>query len=542
MLAPRERKLQEGMKVRLFTQYDDRVPEFYTSYRCNTDSIKEALEAEVPYWHYCNAVFIDAPPGKGKTSFVYEVLIPMAVQMGKNIVICANRVALSIQMKQDVMELTDSPLQGRLTDKGIRDTDIFENVAVVSYHRLNNFLENTANEAWLKNVMFVVADECHYFTADSSFNAFTGYHLRLISKYFARAVRIFMTATSWDVLQPLADAEKGISYLAERISGRLPNRTIYRYWWPQDYTHVDLRFFENLEGIKGMITQSSEKTLVFVDSRERGREFADELGNRAIYLDADSKGSKAMTQLLKNQTFDKQVLVTTKVLDCGINIWDDKLRNVVVMTDDRTSLIQMLGRKRRKFGERVNLYVCDMSPKLITKRYRDAQELLAAQVRYQEGSEEEHRRMAREFWHNQDPRYRGYFSLTDNHGILPNKVAFWALEKKAYFNRKLLNRELTFRDAVCGWLGKSVESQEVPTDELTAFCEAHLGQELTGEETVTVRRLVVKAAEANGFTEPQPTRVGTLGPEALNNRLTKIESSFRFEKKRWVIIKAGELC
>ena len=87
-----------------------------------------------------------------------------------------------------------------------------------------------------------------------------------------------------------------------------------------------------------------------------------------------------------------------------------------------------------------------------------------------------------------------------------------------------------------------MESEEVPTDELTAFCEAHLGQELTGEETVTVRRLVVKAAEANGFTEPQPTRVDTLGPEALNNRLIKIESSFRFEKKRWVIIKVGELC
>ena len=29
----------------------------------------------------------------------------------------------------------------------------------------------------------------------------------------------------------------------------------------------------------------------------------------------------------------------------------------------------------------------------------------------------------------------------------------------------------------------------------------------------------------------------TLGTEALNNRLSKVESPYRFEKKRWVILK-----
>lgn len=143
--------------------------------------------------------------------------------------------------------------------------------------------------------------------------------------------------------------------------------------------------------------------------------------------------------------------------------------------------------------------------------------------------------MAREFWRNDDLRFRRYFSLTDQHGILPNKVAFWALEKKDYFYRKLLDEGPTFRDAVCSWLGKNLEPDEVPAEELTAFCEAHLGRELSEEEIVTVRKLVVKTAEAKRFKEQQPTRVDTLGTEALNNRLSKVESPYRFERKRWVI-------
>lgn len=393
-------------------------------------------------------------------------------------------------------------------------------------------------EKWLEDVLFVVADECHYYTADSSFNDLTGYHLRLITTYFKRAIRVYMTATSFDVLQPLAEAEQKIDYLRERITNRLAERQFYRYYWSQDYSFVDLNFFRDLKEIKGLIEANpSEKFLVFVDSRDRGQEFAHELGSRATYLDAASKGTNAMTKLLKDNTFETQVLVTTKVLDCGIDIWDERLRTVIVMTDDRTSIIQMLGRKRRKPGERVRLYVCDMSPKVIAKRYSDGQELLAAQARYEEADEEERRRMAREFWRNDDPRFRRYFSLTDQHGILPNKVAFWALEKKDYFYRKLLGGELTFRDAVCGWLGKTPKTEVVPQDALQAFCEAHLGQELTEEEIVAVRALIVKSAVAAGFSEPQPTRVATLGREALNNRLEKLGCAYRFEKTVWKINK-----
>ena len=539
MLASQKHAPPEDMNVRIASEYDDPLkPKGYRTFRCDTDSIKEALEEEVPYWRYWKAILIDAPPGRGKTSFVYEVLIPLAIKMNRNVLLVANRNALSLQMKLDVMELIGSPLRDRLTDLGIRETDIFGSVGIVSYHSLPRFLNDPENEDWLDNVEYVVADECHYFASDSSFNDLTEWHLKLITKHFKRAIRVYMTGTSWDVLRPIADAEMAIKYDKERACKVHLDREIIRYHWEQDHSHVDLRFFRDLEEIKQLILGNpNEKYMIFVDSRDSGRALADALGkNRATYLDAESKGTKEMTKLLKEQTFDRQVLVTTKVLDCGINLWDNRLRHIVTVTDDRVSMLQMLGRKRRKPGERVNLYVCDMDLKLIAKRYRDGQELLAALREYQEGDTEVHHQMARSCWRSEDRKYRIYFRITD-WSIVPNEVAFWALRRKDYFYRKLLEGHTTFRDEVCKWLGKTQEPEKIPDDELNAFCEVHLGQELNEEEIVTVRKLIVKTAEAKGFKEQQPTRVDTLGTEALNNRLSKVGSPYRFEKKRWVILK-----
>ncbi len=544
MLVSQKHTPPEEMNVRIVSEYDDPLkPKGYRTFRCDTDSIKEALEEEVPYWRYWKAILIDAPPGRGKTSFVYEVLIPLAIKMNRNVLLVANRNALSLQMKLDVMELIGSPLRDRMTDLGIRETDIFGSVGIVSYHSLPRFLNNPENEDWLDNVEYVVADECHYFTSDSSFNDLTEWHVKLITRHFKRAIRVYMTGTSWDALRPIADAEMAMKYDKERACKVHLDREIIRYHWKQDYSHVDLRFFRDLEEIKQLIVGNpNEKYMIFVDNRDSGRALADALGkDRATYLDAESKGTKEMTKLLKEQTFDRQVLVTTKVLDCGINLWDNRLRHIVTVTDDRVSMLQMLGRKRRKPGERVNLYVCDMDLKLIAKRYRDGQELLAALREYQEGDTEVHHQMARSCWRSEDRKYRIYFRITD-WSIVPNEVAFWALKRKDYFYRKLLEGHTTFRGEVCKWLGKTQEPEKAPDEELTAFCEAHLGQELNEEEIVMARKLIVKTAVAKGYPEPQPTRVATLGQEALNNRLSKVESPYRFEKKHWVILKEESLC
>lgn len=536
MLAPKLREAPIDMKVKVKRIFDIDVPKGYDNHFCDTAYVKDALEGEVDYWRYWSPIFIDAGTGKGKTSFIYEVLIPRALEQRRHVVLVSNRIACSIQQKRAILELLESPLRRQLTDQGVRETDIFGSVAVISYQSLPRFVNDPANKDWLDNVLYMVADECHYFTADCSFNRHCEYHLKLITKHFKRAIRIYMSATSFDVLQLLLDAENKIDYRAERFAGWRWERHFHRYHWKPDHSHVDLHFFQDLGEIKKLILGTTDKYLIFVDSKERGKEFARELGNRAIYLDADSKGSKEMEKLLKDNAFEAQVLVTTKILDCGVNILDNRLRDIVVVTDDRTSMLQMLGRKRCKPGERVNLRACDMDKRVLARRYRDGQELLAVLERYERSDEEERRRLGREIWNGDDDRLRLYFGLTDR-TILPNRLAFYALRRKLYFYEKILNGRQTFRAAVCEWLGKTLEPEVVPADELAAFCEAHLGQELSGDEIATVRELIVKAAGATGFVEPQPTRVATLGRDALNNRMGKFNSPYRFEKNVWKILK-----
>ena len=62
-----------------------------------------------------------------------------------------------------------------------------------------------------------------------------------------------------------------------------------------------------------------------------------------------------------NQRFDCRVLVATSVLDNGVSIIDDTLKNIVVDTTDKVQLMQMFGRKRLADGEQINLYIANKS-------------------------------------------------------------------------------------------------------------------------------------------------------------------------------------
>lgn len=541
MLAHKPRE-EEPFKatIKIESIYDDGNDRHYVNHPCSTEYVKDALANEIDHWRYWNPVLIRAGTGMGKSSFSFEELIQRARRLGKNVVILSNRSALNLQQKQEVIRCAAPELEDQLTDKGIRDRDIFGNTAVVLYQALPRFLNDPKNKEWLANVLYLVADECHYFCADAGFNHNCGYHLKLILDHFKYAIRIYMTATDWSVQYPLYKAEASIKYLWGRFFGQFQERCFHRYCWTEDFSHVNLHFVGGLDEIKQLIIRKpNEKFLLFVDNKERGKEFSRELGSRAIYLDADSKSSKAMEKLLRNNAFEEQVLITTKVLDCGVNVWDDRLRNVAVMTEDRTSMVQMLGRKRCKPGERVNLYVCDVDRQVLLRRHREGCELLEAKKRYEASDEYARRRMRNEIWNGDDDRLRLYFKLSED-DLFPNRMAFYALNRKLYFYEEILLGEKDFREVVCSWFGKKPEPkapEKTPEDELAAFCEAHLGMELTEEEIVTVRALIVKAARATGFVEPQPTRVATLGRDALNNRMGKFDCAYRFDKNVWKLNK-----
>lgn len=530
-----ETKEPPNLQVQCVSHPSEYVDDFYTPYRCNSTNVCEALREECAYWTARDPTLIDAPTGMGKTTFVYGVLIPRALSQGKNVLLISNRTALSVQQKIAIMELLESPMIGRLTNKGIQETEIFGPVGVITYHRLPAFVNAPENQSWIQNLLFVVADEAHFFVADAAFNEWCDYYLNLLPHAFHHAVRIYMTATSWDVLAPLAQAERNKYHDFSILLGPCRQREFRWYKFPASYDHVNLQFFDQLSEIQSRIKESKEeKWLVFVDNKTKGETFAKELGDKAAYIDVSRKGSETWNSLLAESRFEQQVLVTTSVLDCGVNIIDNKLHHVVVVTDSRTSLIQMLGRKRCRAGERVNLYVCDLSEQKIAQRLQKCQELYSWYDRYKTSSDKERANMAREIWHSDDNRLRIFFHLGKE--MFPNHLAFYGLSLKIKFYDTLTSGKLTFQKAVSGWLGISAKDTMSATDKLLEFCEVHVDSELPTEEVDIFRQLVVAAAEEGGHKEPQPKRINFLGQEALNNRLQNIAVPYAIAKGSWTII------
>lgn len=67
--------------------------------------------------------------------------------------------------------------------------------------------------------------------------------------------------------------------------------------------------------------------------------------------------SEDMREMTINEKTKSRIMIATSVMDNGINLKDNELRNIVLMADTETEFIQMLGRKR-KDGEKVKLYIC----------------------------------------------------------------------------------------------------------------------------------------------------------------------------------------
>lgn len=531
MLAPNK---SSPIDVNVFQESDDYLPDFLRTKVYDTRYIRESLEKELPYWNNRCPVIIDAPTGRGKNTFIEQVVIPYAIALGRNIIIVSNRSALVVQEKIRIMKELDCYDEDMWTKKRIRvEPFIHSRVAVITYQSMGSFLADPSNQAWLKNVAFVIADEAHLLTADSPFNDMCGYYLKLLTTKFRHCIRIYMTATIWDVVVPLTKAEEN------SLDLRIPQpyyqtpRVFYHYCFRPNYNHIDLEFFDNMNEISKMVEDNPEqKIIVFVDNKDVGKALADEFGKKAKFIDRDKKDTDDWYALLDSEDeMPCQILICTSVFDCGINFKDPSLKHIYVITDDRTSFIQMIGRKRCTAGERFTVHVMNLSDDKLDMRYKNAINLLKWEDRYDKSDDEDRAKIATELWKDGTNQFRVYFKL--NRGcnglyLFKNELAFHKLHRTIKFYEKLINREVTFQNEVRRWLGKEILEEDNFVDGLTKFLESNVGSEINNDFKDNFRALVRNAYAQCGFKEEQPSR--DIQHNALNNRLKEIGVPYRLTK------------
>ena len=340
--------------------------------------VSSSLAKEINKWNifpghsYHLPLWVTAPTGLGKSTFILEDLASAAKSHGKSILFFSSRAAQIIQQKKDKATASGIPLPSL---EQLGDICKIDNVYIATYNGWSSFQRKYLNG--LPPIEYVVLDEVHSFLYDSAFNPSTFEILYQIIRTFIRIPRIYMTATPDDIQEAVGCIEQQIA--CEVTSDYKAGTKLSEYNFSPSYNGISVRFFYNYNTIKKKIELSKDKWLVFVSDKDTGKSFAKELsGDTADYMDSESRNMKPelFNGIIQMNRFTKKVLVCTSVLDSGFTIKDEALKNIVVDFYDRNQVIQMLGRKRRLPNEEVTLYIHIPEKKTIRYHLNSAKDML----------------------------------------------------------------------------------------------------------------------------------------------------------------------
>ena len=269
---------------------------------------------------------------------------------------------------------------------------------------------------------YIVCDECHFFTSDATFNQDTGNTLKEIVAQGQSAVRIYMSATpevaveailreefsvaqtqhekyaesldkeiecaiNWlgtmEEIFPKGTRNKSIKQEIKHQQYKIENLEYEKedlesnfnlhvcfYYMARNYDYVVPHCYQTDEQLVEVIQRSEDKWIIFMNTG--GNALAEKLNQKgvsAVFLsreetDADAEKKQAYNFIIENETTDRKVLISTSLLDNGINITNaplkntkDKVLNIAIDSFDRTQFIQMLGRIRTEKGVPVQLYI-----------------------------------------------------------------------------------------------------------------------------------------------------------------------------------------
>lgn len=142
------------------------------------------------------------------------------------------------------------------------------------------------------------------------------------------------------------------------------------------YENISTKYFSDLVQIIPLLKNATpeNKWLVFVDREEDGNRLQghlEEAGVSVEFLCAKSINRRGSAQnelnsIIENGKFSSSVLLSTRVMDCGVSIEDSFVKNIVIATHNKTTFLQMLGRVRLNIDANIVIYIKMYPPKAIT--------------------------------------------------------------------------------------------------------------------------------------------------------------------------------
>ena len=345
-----------------------------------SDALEELLGEICPH----QAICLHAPTGLGKTTLVEKIL--RRLPPGKKALLLVPRTAIAAQQKRILCKTRRSKWSEVQDPLAFRYNDEYDDIGltVMTYQKF----AAKYREMDLSRYEWAIFDEAHFWYTDVLFNAYADNLLTKLPELFARAKRLYLSATPGPVLEDIARVERDASLSCCgncRSCWRPTCEKILLYHFPERLGRINLFYYREIDEIVALACRHpEEKLLVFVSAREGearspAAAYVKKLQANDVsveYLDRFEKESETWRKLCEESTFESQALVCTSVLDCGANVHDDRLRHVVVETTDRTEFLQMVGRKRLKAGEDINVYIRAIGEEAINAKLRSVNEWL----------------------------------------------------------------------------------------------------------------------------------------------------------------------
>lgn len=356
------------------------------------DNIADSIKSEYEQWGNRDIVLISAPTGSGKTYFILHVYLRYARQKNYRILYLVNRTILKEQIERDIE--TDS-------------INISPFIDVETYQVLEQSIRNNTAQRFT-NYNIVVADEAHYFLSDATFNTSTQLSYNWIEKHYKYKIRIYISATL-NNLRKYMNNRAYPNSLPSTIQSNLygfysncldkhflvkPHANLWSYNIDRDYKDISVRILSSYEDIVREVktSKNTEKWIIFVDNIALGKKLLEQItkpfdnekvvfkaNEDVIFLSADyrnqSVGLEEVNKITSEQKQSAKVLICTSVMDNGISLKDEELRNIVIIIDTEEEFIQMLGRKRLPKDETIKLYIVNKSKEAINRRFTEIKKL-----------------------------------------------------------------------------------------------------------------------------------------------------------------------
>lgn len=290
------------------------------------DIIKDDYKTK---WKSGDKILINAPTGSGKSTFFGNVISSYCEENNLSALMLSNRQLLKIQ-----------------------NQSLFKsNVDCFNYQAFENMVKkkNKDIKKLLKKYDIIFIDECHYFFLDSRFNCNTDIILEYLMESHEDKIIIFASATPEIMFGCISCDNFDYVYTLERNYDYIDNIIFYE----SDSDVLDI--LRNLPPYEKAIYFASRIEDSAMGSRTlKNARFICSQYNRQFRKFSDNESYK---QIIEEEKFHCKILMTTSVLDNGINIKDNQLKHILIDLMDETTIIQCVGRKRiLSNDDRITIY------------------------------------------------------------------------------------------------------------------------------------------------------------------------------------------